>query len=439
MDKLNKQFFTANIKQVSDTGIFEVIASTDVFDREGESINPEGWELENYKKNPVILWSHDVNALPIGKATSVHVEDGKLIIEGEFASKEANPMAHQVRLLVEAGIQRAVSVGFIPLDRDGDTITKQELLELSFVPVPANPEALALAKEKNLDMRLFKKTSIGVGDAEVVVDEVLKQKLLYNNAPANAPYSRQAFINKMKKYRKSKVKQMGETEEVIAFEFDEIASEIVEAVQKDIEQALPALEEATEKQLEGEAVVMELLKEVAEIVEKNLDAEVTQLANDVEEVVEESEEGKQAEEVEAEVEQVVELSFEEIATDITDQVSKALEEAVGDIMETVDEDKRKQAEETVTEVVAEIEKNIEEDVVAILEKNVEPVVSEATSAAKEAVGDEDDDEKAEDEDDEDDEDEDEDEDEDKKGGHEDDEDEDKEDEDEDEDKRRRRN
>lgn len=139
-----------------ETGAFDVIASTGDVDRDREVIDPKGWELGNYLKNPVILWAHNYGELPIGVAETIeHTENG-LVIKGRFASEEANPKAQQVKRLYEEGIQKAVSVGFIPLERDPEdesTITKAELLELSFVPVPANPNALALAKAKGIDMK----------------------------------------------------------------------------------------------------------------------------------------------------------------------------------------------------------------------------------------------------------------------------------------------
>jgi len=69
------------------------------------------------------------------------------VIEGVFAGTEK---AQIVRQLYDEGIIKTVSVGFIPKKRDEKDqkiITEAELLELSFVPVPANPNALSLQKE----------------------------------------------------------------------------------------------------------------------------------------------------------------------------------------------------------------------------------------------------------------------------------------------------
>ena len=149
-----KKEFLANIKEAGDSGKFEVIASSESVDRQGEIVVQEGIDIKNYMQNPVILFGHDYWSLPISKATEIVRQAGKTVVRGVFASAEANPLAQQVRKLYEEGILKAVSIGFIPMEYNGNQITKSELLELSFVPVPANPEALSvlsLVKERGLE------------------------------------------------------------------------------------------------------------------------------------------------------------------------------------------------------------------------------------------------------------------------------------------------
>ena len=73
------------------------------------------------------------------------------------AVSSMNEFADDVWKAVDGGFVQAVSVGFLPLDDPGiirddeDRFTgfefdNQELLELSVVPVPANPSALAVAR-----------------------------------------------------------------------------------------------------------------------------------------------------------------------------------------------------------------------------------------------------------------------------------------------------
>lgn len=141
---MQKQYFKGLVTK-SENGKYKVLASTSAVDRQGDSIDQAGWDISNFKLNPVMPWAHDYSALPIAKATSIAVTQRGLEAEFEFAPEEGNPMAQQVKVLYDNGYLNAVSVGFIPKERKGMVISKAELLEISFVPVPANQEALRLS------------------------------------------------------------------------------------------------------------------------------------------------------------------------------------------------------------------------------------------------------------------------------------------------------
>lgn len=149
------QEFIEKTKAANDSGTFEVIVSTADIDRQGESIDQGGWNFGLYKQNPIVLWAHDYSMLPIGVTESIETIDGKTVAKGKFAPEEANPFAQQVRRLYDLKIVRATSVGFIAKQMEGNKITEAELLEFSFVPVPANPYALSLMKTNNLDVQEF--------------------------------------------------------------------------------------------------------------------------------------------------------------------------------------------------------------------------------------------------------------------------------------------
>ncbi|MFJ7738891.1 HK97 family phage prohead protease [Lysinibacillus sp. NPDC097287] len=127
------------------------IGSTEAQDRDGDTISVDGWELENYKKNPVFLWAHDYSIPPIGKAIDVRVRNKQLIFDIEFARTDH---ANDIYELYRGGFLSATSVGFVGKEgkptATGVHYTRQELLELSAVPVPSNPTALQQAKEKGL-------------------------------------------------------------------------------------------------------------------------------------------------------------------------------------------------------------------------------------------------------------------------------------------------
>lgn len=131
-----------------------IIGSTEAIDRSGDIIVQEGWELENYKKNPVILYGHDASALPVGKALEVNVVGTQLMFDVQFADTD---FGKDVYRLVKNGFLNAFSVGFrtkewtYDEELDAFKILKAELYELSVVPVPANQEALLARIGKALE------------------------------------------------------------------------------------------------------------------------------------------------------------------------------------------------------------------------------------------------------------------------------------------------
>lgn len=132
------------------------VASDETPDSYGDVVSAEGWDLKRYRRNPIVLWQHD-SRQPIGTSTKFGVEGGKLIHTIKLAEEGTSEMIDTLAKLMKQKIVRAVSVGFRALeepevirDKDGGfqglKFTKQELLELSVVSVPANPNSLALTK-----------------------------------------------------------------------------------------------------------------------------------------------------------------------------------------------------------------------------------------------------------------------------------------------------
>lgn len=153
-EKLAKEICSkiANVQIKMDNmenGTFKVVASDETVDRVGETIKIDAWDLKNYLKNPIILFGHKYSDMDdvVWKATKIYVENNALIVEWIFAWTKS---WQQLRQLYEEWILKTVSVWFIVKERDANNtkiITKAELLELSFVPVPCNPNALSLSKD----------------------------------------------------------------------------------------------------------------------------------------------------------------------------------------------------------------------------------------------------------------------------------------------------
>ena len=146
---LKNQPVVSGIKAAEDGGTFKVIISTSDEDRQGDMIDQSKWKLDNYEKNPVVLWAHDYSTPPIGICTGISIQNGKLVAEGKFAPSELNSFAGEIAGLYEAGYINTTSVGYIQHE-DGEL----ELLEFSFVPVPANPFALSIRDTKRMNLNM---------------------------------------------------------------------------------------------------------------------------------------------------------------------------------------------------------------------------------------------------------------------------------------------
>jgi len=146
--------FSGSVKSVDkDKRILSIVGSTEDKDRDGDVISVSGWDLTNYRKNPVFLWAHDYWSVPIGAASKVvqkRVPFPHLEFQIRFPTEGLYPFADMIFELYKEKIINASSVGFLPTkweplkdEEEGRTkFLKQELLELSGVPVPSNPAAL---------------------------------------------------------------------------------------------------------------------------------------------------------------------------------------------------------------------------------------------------------------------------------------------------------
>ena len=141
--------------------------SNEGLDRHESRILAKGWDLKEWRSNPVIMYLHSANRVPnpdlvVGEGKKVWFEDNTMAsrarfdVDGEGSAE--NVRAQKVLYKVDNGFLRATSVGFIPVehgwgekDKGEDPEVwyhrKQKLTEWSVVPVPSNPGALM----RNLD------------------------------------------------------------------------------------------------------------------------------------------------------------------------------------------------------------------------------------------------------------------------------------------------
>ena len=139
--------------------VLRFIGSTEDVDRDNEKIIASGWRLQNYRKNPVVLFGHNASAEPVARTKKVWVDKEKkqLMFDIEFPEPEVSSKGDSLFRLYSNGYMKATSIGFIPNrdkivwgEKQGEpsiTFKEQELLEISLVSVPANPNAVITSKE----------------------------------------------------------------------------------------------------------------------------------------------------------------------------------------------------------------------------------------------------------------------------------------------------
>lgn len=143
------------------------VFSDNSVDRYGDTIDARGWMLDDYQANPIALFGHDSESVQnvIGRSRNVRIQGNQLIGEIEFMAAAVNPTAEAVYQMVKGGYLNTVSVGFQPLEwaltKDktrpgGVDFRKQALLEISIVPVPANPNAVVQARAAGIDVDRLK-------------------------------------------------------------------------------------------------------------------------------------------------------------------------------------------------------------------------------------------------------------------------------------------
>lgn len=163
MSKILVRSFTPEIrKKDEETRTITFVASDGSRDSAHTVLNQDGWKLDRFNKNPVIGYNHRVYSawdtkdadFVIGKGYA-YVEDKKLMVDITFEPKEINELAEKVFQKILFGSLNAVSVGFVPVGKgawgkgeEGPGESKetyyyagQELLEISVVNIPANPNA----------------------------------------------------------------------------------------------------------------------------------------------------------------------------------------------------------------------------------------------------------------------------------------------------------
>jgi hypothetical protein len=171
---MNKQTVFGEIRgipgDVQQTRIIPFAVSSYKRDRHGTVLNQDNWQLDSYKRNPVVGFQHHLGSgslfsepnpdYIIGKSVNIYFEgsgrDKKLVADCQFEPPAINPLAEKVFQKCLFGSLRSASVGFIPqgqghygegsegrgAEEETYYFEGQELLEWSIVSIPSNTDAV---------------------------------------------------------------------------------------------------------------------------------------------------------------------------------------------------------------------------------------------------------------------------------------------------------
>lgn len=132
-----------------------MVCSTESIGRDKLILVSRGFDLRQYRDNPIWLWMHDPYS-PVARSVEIGIDDRERLVSlVQFPPAGVSPKSDEVWGWVSTGVVNAASTGFNeiasePIDptdtRSGWRVTEAELLEMSFVSIPADPNALALGR-----------------------------------------------------------------------------------------------------------------------------------------------------------------------------------------------------------------------------------------------------------------------------------------------------
>ena len=220
------------VREHSDDGLVTAIITTGDLGRDGTIIEPAGWDFANYDRNPVVLWQHDDSAMPIARMVDRTI--GASAIVARIALDMDDPEGQRLHSKIKRGFVNATSVRWMPKEtevrqigegkekREVLVFLRQEMLETSFVSIPADPGAMILrANGQPLDIEAFRgEAQPGRGGAPALTRDAILDDLDYLRG-ALSDYGIEALAGRM-----------NDTDRGIALELHNRLGELLALVQR---------------------------------------------------------------------------------------------------------------------------------------------------------------------------------------------------------------
>ena len=116
-------------------------------DEGGDVVHRGAFVKSLARRVPRLLWQHDMSE-PIGKV--LHLDEDEYGLRGEFKLSRTT-RGHDAYQLLRDGALDSMSIGYIPDEQEFDEksgirqLKSVDLLEISLVSIPMNPEAMITA------------------------------------------------------------------------------------------------------------------------------------------------------------------------------------------------------------------------------------------------------------------------------------------------------
>jgi HK97 family phage prohead protease len=131
------------------------IVSSEQRDGMGDVILQDGIDYSDFMRGGgTVLWQHDAN-YPVASTVRLSVVNGCLTALAQFPPEGTSEKSDECYRLIREGVVSSTSIGFIPVEWDfldnnrpgsGVLFRQVQMLEFSYVSVPANPDAMIIGK-----------------------------------------------------------------------------------------------------------------------------------------------------------------------------------------------------------------------------------------------------------------------------------------------------
>ena len=191
-----KEFIVSGFKETETDGVLRISGYANnkhIADRYGDIPTEYNrsyvYELEEYRRNPVLLMDHDQDiAHMVGSVTNIFEDEKGLYFEAEISNSDL-PIIKHARQLIKEGHLKTVSIAGIWLYEDLQNpshLTLAKIFEISLVAVPADTYAVFAPKTPAESAKSAERMDLRSAFGKLAVFE-MKQKINKFEAKSKQP------------------------------------------------------------------------------------------------------------------------------------------------------------------------------------------------------------------------------------------------------------